>query len=259
MGNENFNILVFDTETIGLEKKFCYDLGWGIYNCNGEKLKEKSYITEQIWSNKPLFETAYYANKKELYISKLRGRASRLEKWGYMCGKLINDIHQFGIKQAYAYNSSFDISVFDFTCEWFKTRNPLDYIETFDIWGYTSALVQQGLAQDYVSFAVKNNLISGAGNIRNNADTWGKFLNQDVNWEEEHTGLADVQIEKEILFECISRGLDFAEHHKPDKRISGLEFIDLRKLTIVDREKVEHYFDFKTLTHYKSRDKIVLK
>lgn len=257
--NETENILIFDTETIGLEKTFCYDLGYVIADTKGNILKEQSFIIEQIWSNKPLFETAYYSTKKQLYIGKLRSRQSQLIKWGFACAKLINDIKQYNVKYAYAYNSNFDIRVFDFTCDWFKTRNPLDYVQTFDIWGYTSALIQQGLAQDYVAFVAENGFITDSGNIQNNADTWGKFLLDDVEWVEEHTGLADAKIEKDILIECVKRSLEWHTEYKPNRQISGKEFIPYKTLTLVDKDKICHYFEYKSLTHYKSRDKIILK
>ena len=83
---------MFDTETIGLEKRFCYDLGYGIYDRKGNPMVERQFIIEQIWNNKPLFETAYYAEKKELYVSKLRGRTAVLEKVGDMLATALYEI-----------------------------------------------------------------------------------------------------------------------------------------------------------------------
>ena len=55
------NVAVFDTETIGLNKPFCYNVGMVIADTdNGAILKKYEWIVEQIWHNLPLFETAYY-------------------------------------------------------------------------------------------------------------------------------------------------------------------------------------------------------
>lgn len=251
--------LVFDTETIGLEKRFCYDLGYGIYDRKGNPMVERQFIIEQIWNNKPLFETAYYAEKKELYVSKLRGRTAVLEKWGYACDRLIRDIQAFDVKELYAYNSNFDMSVFEFNADWFKTRNPLDYGKVYDIWGYTSSAIQQGLMQDYVDFAVRNDLISTAGNLQNNADAWGKFLFNNMEYVEEHTALEDTRLEVKILQECISRGLEWGESHKACRMLSASEEMEDRLLTVVDRDKTEHCFAYKQITNYKSKGKIVLR
>ena len=52
------NIIVFDTETIGVEKAFCYDLGYVVANVESKTIiAKKEFVIEQVWSNKALFET----------------------------------------------------------------------------------------------------------------------------------------------------------------------------------------------------------
>ena len=64
------NICVFDTETTSLEKPFCYNIGYLIIDIDtSTTLARRSYVVEQVWHNLPLFETAYYANKRPLYVS----------------------------------------------------------------------------------------------------------------------------------------------------------------------------------------------
>ena len=69
------NIVVFDTETIGLNKPWVYNIGYVIYDTEtGEILVAKDFVVEQIWHIEPLFETAYYADKRPLYVSRMRGK-----------------------------------------------------------------------------------------------------------------------------------------------------------------------------------------
>ena len=69
------NIVVFDTENIGLNKPWAYNIGYVIYDTEtGEILEEKDFVVEQIWHNVPLFETAYYADKRPLYVRRMRGK-----------------------------------------------------------------------------------------------------------------------------------------------------------------------------------------
>lgn len=244
-------IIVFDTETIGLEKAFCYDIGYCVVDTeSGEVIKAKEFIIEQLWSNKPLFETAYYADKKELYVSKMRGRKAQLVKWGTAVGQIIKDIEQFEIVGLYAYNSNFDTKVIDFNADWYKTRNFLDYAPTFDIWGYTSELITSGQAQDYVDFCENNNFISESGNIMNNADTWGKFLYNDLEWNEEHTALEDSKIETKILFYCFENGLQPQTEYKVCKCISSPNATE-KQLVVVDTDGQEFEFHFKKKVEYK--------
>ena len=253
------NIIVFDTETIGVEKAFCYDLGYVVVNTESKTIiAKREFIIEQVWSNKALFETAYYADKKPLYISKLRGRKARLTNWGSAIGAMIKDIKQYEVESAYAYNADFDSRVFDFNADWYKTRNPLDYVQVFDIWGYTSEAVGNGLAEDYVAFANENELISDCGNIKNNADSWGKFF-YGTEWDEEHTALEDSLVECKILLEMFDRGLQVDTAYKVVKQIKS-ETVPTKCLQVVDLNGQIHSFNFKTKTEYKKSGwRIVLK
>ena len=64
------NVLVFDTETISTNKPFCYNLGYMIMDFDTlDILEYEDFVIEQIYHNKPLFETAYYTQKKPIYTS----------------------------------------------------------------------------------------------------------------------------------------------------------------------------------------------
>ena len=59
-------VLVFDTETVSLDKPFMYNLGWVVLDLeNGEHLEEKDYVIERVWHNTELMNTAYYKEENE--------------------------------------------------------------------------------------------------------------------------------------------------------------------------------------------------
>ena len=117
-------ICVFDTETTSLEKPFCYNIGYVIYDTDMQKiLLSRSYVVEQIWHNLPLFSTAYYAEKRPIYVAEMRAHATIMSKFGYICQQMIRDFSAYEVEIAYAYNSPFDEKVFNFNCDWFKCRN----------------------------------------------------------------------------------------------------------------------------------------
>ena len=60
----------------------------------------------------------------------------------------------------------------------------------------------------YIKFALKNGLESPAGNIQTSAESCYKFLKNQIDFVESHTGLEDVKIEVEILAQC------YKEHKK---------------------------------------------
>ena len=131
------NIMVFDTETTNLEKPFCYNIGYVVMDTESREIRAKrDFVVEQVWHNTMLFTTAYYADKREIYVSRMRGRKVLMEKFGYITQQMCRDIADFEIQHAYAYNSGFDERVFAYNCEWFKCINPFDNVAIHDIRGY---------------------------------------------------------------------------------------------------------------------------
>ena len=81
-------IVVFDTETTNLEKPFCYNIGYAIFNTDTQEcLIAKDFVVEQVWHNKALFETAYYAEKPLTPVKETerlqREEDYRIEKYAY--------------------------------------------------------------------------------------------------------------------------------------------------------------------------------
>jgi hypothetical protein len=192
------NILVFDTETTALGKVFTYNVGYCIVNTKtGENLVEKDFVIEQIWHNLELFSTAYYAEKRPLYVKAMRSKKAKLEKFGKVCQEMIRDIKKYDVTSAYAYNARFDERVFTFNCDWFKCINPFDNIPIYDIWGY----IHHSIAwdNDYQNFCEENELFTEKGNYSTSAENIYKYIKNDVNFVEEHTALSDSLIESEIL------------------------------------------------------------
>lgn len=213
------NIVIFDTETIGLEKCFCYNVGYVIADTSTmpwTPLVKRDFVVEQIWHNAPLFETAYYANKKPLYVSAMRGKCTRLEKWGYITQQMARDFKAFEVESAYAYNSPFDDNVFSFNCDWFKTLNPFDNIPIYDIRGYAHLFI---VSDAYKDFCEKNQLFTDSGNYSTTAEAMTKFIRNDLDFEEAHTALSDSEIEMEILENCVMNGAELGADYTAKKSI----------------------------------------
>jgi len=197
------NIVIFDTETTSLEKPFCYNIGYVISDEQGEVICERSFVVEQIWYNRPLFSSAYYAEKRNIYVAEMKGRKTKLEKFGYICQQMIRDFRNYEVERAFAYNSPFDEKVFDFNCDWYKCNNPFDNIPVSDIRGFVHQFL---IGPGYISFCEQYKLFTESGNYSTTAETAYKFISDNYDFTEEHTALSDSQIEKEILFYCVGKG-----------------------------------------------------
>jgi hypothetical protein len=208
-----YNICIFDTETTGLVKPFCYNIGYIIHDLEtGKDLLKREFVVEQIWHNIPLFSTAYYADKRPIYIKRMRARKILLEKFGYITQIMKRDFKKLNVKNAYAYNSTFDKNVFEFNCDFFKVLNPFDNVEIFDIWTYAQNKI--AFTDDYKAFCEKNELFTETGNFSTNAENIYKFITNDNEFIEEHTALNDSKIELAILLECVKRGAQLQTHYK---------------------------------------------
>lgn len=206
--------IVLDTETTGLDKCFCYDISWVVMDkSNGAIVDFKVNVVEQIWHNLPLFESAYYKEKREKYVLMMRKHDATMDKWGYIMRKLKQDIRKYEISEVYAYNSDFDDKVIAFNCDWFKCSNPLDTVGVYDIWGYASEFITN--TTDYQSFCEYHQRFTDTGNFKSSAEVVHQFLINDPDFIEEHMGLFDSEIESTILWECINRGAEWAKPYKP--------------------------------------------
>lgn len=200
-------ILVFDTETVDVEHAFCYNVGYCIVDTETkETLIKRDYVVEQVWENKMLFSTSYYADKKDLYVSALRGRRAKIKHWGHIMQRMVRDIQEFDVEYAYAFNSPFDVRVFDFNSEWFKSSNALDYVKTIDIRTLINPLI---FSSEYKEFCETHNLFTESGNYSGNAESLTKFIRQDKEFVEDHTALSDSLIEADIILYMLDKyGVD---------------------------------------------------
>jgi len=251
-------IVIFDTETTSLEKPFAYDIGYTIFDTDQKAvLLKRSYVVEQVWHNKELFCSAYYADKRTLYISEMRQRNILMEKFGYITQQMCRDFKAFNVEGAYAYNSSFDEKVFNFCCDWFKCKNPFDTIPIFDIRGY----VHKFLAFDskFQMWAELHNEFTESFNFSTTAQTIYRYITDNPSFEEAHTALADSEIELEILLYCIDKGAHWNTAYKVYRTITRpLE----RILELRDADGNTTEYPYQAITIYQEkgcRRRIVLR
>lgn len=225
------NVIVFDTETTGLNKPFVYNIGYVIYDTDtGELLKTADYVVEQIWHNLPLFNTAYYADKRPLYIRRMRARETELEKFGRITQQMVRDIKQYNIVGAYAYNSKFDEGVFEYNCDWFKCINPFDNLPIFDIRGYVHKCI--AFTPEFKIFCDDNKYYTDSGNYSTTAETVYRYINNNTEYIEEHTALSDSLDELRIANWCCLNGCEWQTEYKV---YSSIPRTVVKELTIENR------------------------
>jgi len=209
-------VLVLDTETTGLDKPFCYDCSWVIMRkSDGQLMDFQANIVEQIWHNLPLFESAYYKEKRQKYVLMMRRKDAMMDKWGYIMRKLKQDMRKYDIDEVYAYNADFDDKVIAYNCDWFKCNNPLETVGVYDIWGYASEFITK--TTEYRDFCETHGCFTDTGNYKASAEVVYQFLQSNPDFVEDHMGLFDSRIEAAILYECVKRGAKWGEPYVVNK------------------------------------------
>jgi hypothetical protein len=195
------NRLILDTEFVGLGKPFVYNLGYVIVDKDFKVLHKADYVVKQIWNNKELFATSYYATKKNLYVRDMRARKMSLKYWGHIVNALIKDINKFDVREIWAYNNRADIRAIEFMCEWFKSKNPLHHAFQRDILARAKETYPK--ASVYVDWCVEHQKLTKSGKPKCDAETVYGFIKQDADYKESHTALDDCLIEMAILYDMI--------------------------------------------------------
>ena len=191
---------VFDVETVGIDKKWIYDIGLSIIEKKGEVLFSDSWVIEEVFNNDSLMRTAYFGSKKQShYLPKIANRELKVHSFMSTRSDFNYIINQFGVTHITAYNIAFDKSAIQQTMEFIGNNNkflqkPLQF---FDIWeGACRSLFSQ---KSYQKMAIENGWVSNAGNFRTNAEVAFRYIKDEPNFIESHTALEDSLIESEIL------------------------------------------------------------
>jgi hypothetical protein len=210
--------LVLDTETCNtVEQPIPYDIGWAICDKWGNVLVERSFVVAEIFLDmKDVMKSAYYADKIPMYWEDIKQGNRTIKRMWEIRKIMKDDIKNFHVRKICAYNMAFDKRALNnlvryvsksFLRWWFPFG-----VEFVCIWHCACQVLLN--RKTYIEFAEKNGLISDCGNIKTSAECAYKYITDNIDFEESHTGLEDVKIEIEILREC------FRQKKRMDKSIN---------------------------------------
>lgn len=211
-------LMVLDVETANtiMEKGakndgLVYDIGFTIIDKKGNIYAKRSFAIKEIFDWKELMNSAYYKNKLPKYYEKLKNKQMEKVTIWEARKRIHKAIEIFNIKEVYAYNANFDYITLNNTvrylsgsgCRWFFPYGT----QICDIWHIACQVLGTQKTFQWENIRNKNN------NLITNAERMFGYMEQ-IEFEEEHTGLADALIESEILARC------FRSHKKIDKKIN---------------------------------------
>jgi hypothetical protein len=123
---------------------------------------------------------------------------------------LIETCKRHGINIMCAHNARFDYRSTN-TTQRFQTSSKYRYFLPYgvELWD-TLKMAREAFKNDeaYDTFCWENDYLTKRGCKIYTAEILYRFISGNNEFEEAHTGLEDVMIEKEILVECLRRGVE---------------------------------------------------
>lgn len=228
-------------QNLSIAKPLVYDIGWVISDRQGNIIKTENYLVQETFFVPQVFNTAYYKNKRPIYMSLFQKQEIKTDTWNNIVEILLEDLRFCDI--ATAYNATFDFKkAIPFTeryikalysdrydewefrqkcsCENIltgveqpKNENYLDPVftlrnEDFDIVDLWYLACQKLINNErYKDFCLKNGFLTNSGiYFKTSAETTFSYLTQNEDFIEEHTALSDAIIETHILTKLLKRG-----------------------------------------------------
>ena len=240
---------------IAIAKPLVYDIGWTIANRTHGIVEKRNFLVAETFSVPAVFNTAYYKEKRPLYLDMMKRGEIEVLPWDEIMKILLADLQD--ASYICAYNALFDFKkaiVFTelyirqlyspFYYEWEDLQrescrrileekrkqsdpdfDPEHFIfrgekyPMIDIWGVACKYLLNN--SKYKNMCLKESKISNSGlYFTTNAEVAMQYLSQRFDFIEDHTALSDAEIETEILFYCLKRG----------KIIVGIEYFPFKML-----------------------------
>ena len=252
---------------IAIAKPLIYDLGWTIVDKKGNVYARENYLISEIFSVPEIFNTAYYAEKRPLYLEKLNKGEITLTDWRTAVTRL-----EFALsvtEAAGAYNAMFDFKKAipftelyisqlysptfhkwlefqgeccdriinnavignkkEFDPEVFRFRDKVYPI--FDLWGLSCSYLLNN--DDYKKACLLNGWQTESGKyFKTSAETTYRFVTGNCDFDEAHTAIDDADIESEIFARIVKQAKNKVE--------IGIEYFPFRILGSVRQFIAQH-------------------
>lgn len=198
-------IFLFDTETIGIEEPFVYDIGWRVVDKSGRVYSEQNYLVREVVTNPEKMASAYYHKKIYTdYLDLLDIGAVTLLEWTEIIELIREECAAHSVDVLSAYNLRFDIGAMRRTSKLLRSSPVFNYRPDL-LCLYVFACKTAFRSPLYHDLANMQGWVSPAGNVRTTAEHAYRFLSGDWSLVEDHTAASDTRIETEILARLMQR------------------------------------------------------
>ena len=202
--------IILDTETTNdIECPIVYDFGFSVIDESGKAYASYSFVNADVFCDDELMATAYFADKIPQYWDDIKSGKRVLKSFRSIERIFRRVCCDWDIDTFVAHNARFDYLALQTTKRYITTSKERFFFPYGAKFVDTLKLSREVFGQNetYRNFCVSNNYVTKFGQNRYTAEIIYRFLTGDNNFEEEHTGLADCMIEKEIFRHCLETTL----------------------------------------------------
>lgn len=199
-------ILTVDVETAGgLDNPLVYDIGYVITDRKGFVYESRSFIIDEIFSDRKLMNTAYYAIKVPKYLEDISNGLRTVVTFNAMRNDFLGLLEKYNVSTISAYNLNFDKRALSNTME--KLTGSKKFltsaqknIKMLCIWSLACEVLYT--QKTFRKIAESQGWVSEKGNLKTSAEIGHRYITGLHEFEESHTGLEDVLIEVAIMEKC---------------------------------------------------------
>lgn len=230
-----------EKKKLAIAKPLVYDIGWTICDRQGTIYRTQQFLIAETFSVPAIFNTAYYADKRPIYLQMLAEGKTTIKPWREVMEIFMADLEQ--VDAVGAFNSMFDFKKAipftelyinklyspsyyewenyqreacrfilnnpprkeksdDFEADLFRFRG--NEYQLFDLWGLATRHLLNN--SSYKNQCLKHNNLTASGiYFKTSAETSYQYLCDKYDFVESHTALDDAMIETYILGKIAKR------------------------------------------------------
>ena len=224
--------LIIDVETTnGLDEPLVYDIGAMVIDNHFNTYETVSYLVEEIFisdsKENSLMNTAYYSWKIPMYAKKIQEREISIKNFMDIRAEILNLMDKYNIKTCIAHNGRFDYKALNTTIQYLTGSKRRNFFRYDTEWICTMAMARNTLCKEvgYINWCKRkpSERLTPTGRISMKAENIYRYISGNHDFIEEHTGLADAQIEAYIYW--YSR----QKRQKMNKSIFGKKYDQMKE------------------------------
>ena len=226
-------------QRVAIAKPLIYDFAWNIVDIHGKVYRRRSFLITEIFSVPAIFDTAYYAWKRPLYLERLQNGETTLKSWADAVEIFEADAAE--VEAVGAFNSMFDFKkAIPFTelyisklyspdfFQWEKFQNKIaadiasgkrrdsesrfeadifrfrgKQYKLFDLWGLSCEHLINN--PEYKQTCIDKGWTTASGKyFKTSAETTFRFIMGEHDFDEAHMAIDDADIES-VIFSKIGK------------------------------------------------------